>query len=227
VKLNAIARAKIQLLFEPYQSPSLKRGDRAFCLYRGRVVVITGWSEALISWPRCRSLESRGGGRGLLMDDELARAVRHESAAALQHWWGVSRSVVRHWRKALNVGRMDAEGSRRLILGVVRGCLRARGQERPRASHPGHIDDLLWTPEEMALVGVLCDAEVAARTGRTPNAVQIKRKQLGRPNPNPSHRRWTAREDELVLTLPIAEAAARMGRTLNAVHARRRTLRGR
>ncbi len=35
-----------------------------------------------------------------------------------------------------------------------------------------------WTPEQLALLGTLPDAEVARRTGRTPNAVRIKRERV-------------------------------------------------
>jgi hypothetical protein len=44
--------------------------------------LITGWSDARISWPCCRAVGTTGGGSGLLLDEELAHAVRHESAAA-------------------------------------------------------------------------------------------------------------------------------------------------
>jgi hypothetical protein len=51
-------------------------------------VVITGLSDARIPWPRCRHLHTRSG-PGLLIDDELARAVRLESPEAIKHRWGV------------------------------------------------------------------------------------------------------------------------------------------
>src|SRR5262245_50244449 len=45
--------------------------------------------RGLIPWPRCRALDQRGGcGSGLLVDEELARAVRSESTAAEMYWWG-------------------------------------------------------------------------------------------------------------------------------------------
>ena len=78
-------RDRLKLLFGPYRAPPLRRGDRATCLYRDTTVVITSWTDAPIPWPRCRALDSRGG-FGLLVDEELARAVRHESAAAVMHW---------------------------------------------------------------------------------------------------------------------------------------------
>jgi len=87
-------RDRVQLLFGLYQAPPVKRGDRAFGFVRDSEVVITGWSDAPMSWPRgyARS-EKPGGGPALLVDDELARAVRRESAAAVCHWWGVGHTT--------------------------------------------------------------------------------------------------------------------------------------
>jgi hypothetical protein len=36
-----------------------------------------------------------------------------------------------------------------------------------------------WTPEQLALLGQLPDAEVAAKIGRTEKAVRVKRLKLG------------------------------------------------
>src|SRR5262249_57319537 len=76
-----------KLHFGPYRPPPLRRGDRAFCHFRDCQVLITGWSDARIPWPRCRAIGIRGGS-GLLVDDELARALRNQSAAAGPDWWG-------------------------------------------------------------------------------------------------------------------------------------------
>jgi hypothetical protein len=75
--------ARYQLLHGPYRPPALHVGDRAVCLYRDCDVVITSWSDARISWPRYRGLGTQGGGNGLLVDEELPRAVRLESSLAL------------------------------------------------------------------------------------------------------------------------------------------------
>jgi hypothetical protein len=166
-------REKIRLLFGPYLAPKLKRGDRTHrthCLLRGGPVVICGWSKGRIPWPICYAVGNRGTGRGLLIDRELARAIRHESSTAVQHWWGISRSAVRHWRRALSVGRTDSEGSRRLIHGAIESTLTAR-------RCPGGM----WTQEEMELLGKLTDAEVASRIGRSANAVSMKRRHIGQP----------------------------------------------
>jgi hypothetical protein len=62
----------------------LKKGDRATCLYRDALVVVTSWSDGRLSWPRCRALGHRGGS-GILVYADLARAIRHESAAAVEY----------------------------------------------------------------------------------------------------------------------------------------------
>jgi hypothetical protein len=93
--------------------------------------------------PKC------GGGKGLLVDDGLARAVRHGSAAALGHGWGVSRGTAQHWREAFGVGRRGAAGSRRLILGHTEGVVRRRG--------PPGAEGIFWGPEEVALRGAVPD----------------------------------------------------------------------
>ena len=50
-----------------------------------------------------------------MVDDELARAVRSESAAAVQYWWGASSQAVKNWRRALDVDRVSNPGTNRLI----------------------------------------------------------------------------------------------------------------
>jgi hypothetical protein len=109
----------VRLLFGPYEAPPLKRGDRAVCLFRDGLVVVTSWTDAPIPWPRCRALDGPGGGSGLLVDEELARAVRHESAAAVMHWWGASPTAVKNWRKALGGTRAGNEGTARLVLAAA------------------------------------------------------------------------------------------------------------
>jgi hypothetical protein len=197
---------RVKLLFGPYQAPALRRGDRATCIFRDATVVITGWTDARIPWPRCRSLDSPGGRSGLLVDDELARAVRHESAATVKHWWGASGTAVNHWRKALGVTRTGNAGTARLVgASAVKGAAaikarvwtdEERRQRRRRNAEKRLHRNLIpgshgprWTAADVALVGTMPDERVAWRIGRTPNAARQKRGRLGIANPLYGRRR--------------------------------------
>jgi hypothetical protein len=74
------------------------------CLYRDAPVVISSWSAARIPWLLCFHVGTRAFGKGLLVDEEPARAVRLELAVAVGHCWGVSRATVRKWRKVVGRG---------------------------------------------------------------------------------------------------------------------------
>jgi hypothetical protein len=182
-----------RLLHGPYHPPPLRRGDRATCLFRDGEVIVTGWSDGRISWPRCRLPGTHGGGSGLLVDEELARAVRLESSLAIQHWWGVSGAAVWHWRQALGVEPLN-EGSARLRgqmnreLGdgqrgkklppdqVERRRQTARALGLRPPPRPGGRP---WTRKEKALLGTLPDGQLAARIGRTAEAVRVMRGRQG------------------------------------------------
>jgi hypothetical protein len=45
-----------------------------------------------------------------------------------------------------------------------------------------------WTPEEMTLLETMPDTDVAKQTGRTVNAVRLRRGELGLPNPSDRRR---------------------------------------
>jgi hypothetical protein len=166
-------------------------------------VVVTAWTDAPISWPPALPVGAMGHPT-ILVNQELARAVRHESAAAIHFWWGVSVGVVHRWRKALGVTRTNNGGSQRLIRAAsAKGADATRGitlpeeqverrrrtaleQDLGRYLVPGYHGPW-WSRQELALLGKLPDDEVARRTGRTWNAVWLKRGELG--IPNPQHRR--------------------------------------
>ena len=101
------AHDRVKLLHGPYKAPRLRRGDRAFCLFRDCDVIVAGWTDARISCPRCRPLDVPRSHPSLLVDEELVRAIRRESAAAIRFRWGVSEGVVHRWRRALGVTRTN------------------------------------------------------------------------------------------------------------------------
>jgi hypothetical protein len=193
-KTRRIRRDLVQLLHGPYTPQPLKRGGRATCLFRDCDVVITSWSDGRISWPRCQR-PRQGGGSGLLVDEELVRAIRCESSLAVQYWFGVGAETVWRWRQFFGVGRLN-EGSKRIRVKLNREYgAELRGKKRSRAyaercrktairlnlgrylTHGYHGP--WWMPDQLALLGKLPDAELAARIGRTANAVRIKRTELG------------------------------------------------
>jgi len=235
-----------QLLHGPYLPPRLQIGARTYCLLRDCLCVVTSWTDARIPWPRCRALDARGGGSGLLLDEELARAVRCESASAIAYWWRVHEGVVWRWRKALGVTRTNNEGSRLLNQAAAEAGGKAMRERdwsdeecdgRSRAAvrlnlkrflHTGYHGPR-WTQEQLQLLGKEPDAVVAGKVGRSVNAVRVMRGRLGIPNPAArpvafGSPRWSAKQDELVRRLPPAEAARRTGRTLTAVYSRRSRL---
>src|SRR5262249_55431466 len=127
------------------------------------------------------------------------RAIRHESALAIRHWWGVWSVVVWKWRKALGVGRMDSAGSAYLILSASeRGAAKTRGMPLPpdvcerreemavRLNYAqrlrlGYQRVLGWAAKDVRLLGKLADEEVARRTGRSISAVRLARERRGIP----------------------------------------------
>jgi hypothetical protein len=53
-------RESVKLLFGPYRAPRLQRGNRPTCLVRDAYFAVTSWTDARMSWPRCRVVGSRG-----------------------------------------------------------------------------------------------------------------------------------------------------------------------
>jgi len=133
----------------------------------------------------------------------------------------------------------DTEGSRQLRRAVSEKIANAlRGQPLPpeqverrrKTAEQLNLGQYLdpahgagWSAAELQLLGRAPDEEVAARIGRTANAVRLKRTRLG--IPDPGGHGWTAEEVALLGTAPDAEVAARIGRTRTAVTQKRWELR--
>jgi hypothetical protein len=131
--------------------------------------------------------------------EELVRAIRTESAVALNHWFGVSTSTVWSWRRAFDVSQWGTEGSRQLhpevieqAADIMRGTRqseetgRRRLQTRKERGCPpptGRSTEDGWKPEEIALLGTIPDEELARQLGRSLNSVSLKRRRPKIPNP--------------------------------------------
>jgi hypothetical protein len=191
-----------KLLFGPYKAPALRRGDRATCLFRDGDVIITGWSDGRTAWPRCQR-PGQQGGSGLLVDAELVRAIKTESSAAIQYWWGVQGETVWRWKRFFGVGRWEPKGSRRLLqMNSQAGAdavkrkkwtkaerARRRAAALARGARPDRWKYTGWTGKQLTLLGTLPDEEVAGEIGRTANAVRIMRTRLGIPSARDRRRR--------------------------------------
>ena len=153
---------KVKLLHGPYQTSRLRRGDRAQCLYRDKDVLVTGLSAGRIPWPLCKPAGGRGY-PGLLVEEELARAVRCESVRAQSYWWGASPRAVWCWRQALGVPRFNA-GSLRLMRLVGQASADAtRGKPLP----PEQVERRRRTAIELNLGGSTSSPALAP-TARAP-----------------------------------------------------------
>jgi hypothetical protein len=102
---------RFKLLYGPYVAPKCGLGDKLPCEYKGREVTVKGMTDAPIQWPCAR----RNRNASPILCGDLIRAVRTESVMAVAQHWGVGRSVVWRWRRALDVGPMT-NGSRRLRI---------------------------------------------------------------------------------------------------------------
>jgi hypothetical protein len=133
----------------------------------------------------------KGYGRpGILVEGELARAIRTESAKALMHWWGVGAHQVWKWRKSFGIGRADTPGSARLVHAAAQKGANAekhlseeeRERRRQRARQQNKEGSLRggyrgpsWTAEELALLGTMPDSDLAKRIGKSEETVRRQR----------------------------------------------------
>jgi hypothetical protein len=89
----------IRLLYGPYRTPKCRVGSELECEARGRTVIIAGISDAPIQWPYAK----KRGKQSLILCGNLVNAVAVEAVLAVAYHWGVSRSTVNSWRRALGV----------------------------------------------------------------------------------------------------------------------------
>jgi len=235
---------RTKLLAGPYRPARLRKGARAFCYYRDTDIAITSWTNGRIPWPRGRALDLITGMPSYLVDEEMVRAIRNESAVALRHWFGVSSTLIVKWRAALGVTRLNNPGTVRANeFAVAASTAQTRGKKltrkqaeerRKRAiklnlaqymlpcSRPGGSRP--WTAKELRGIGKASDEEVAEKIGRTENAVRSKRCKLGIPKHDAWVRPWATAEVALLGTDDDELIAERLGRSVQAVRLKRHKL---
>jgi hypothetical protein len=130
------------------------------------------------------------------VNDELALAIRTESAAALMYWFGVGSYAVWNWRKAFGVeGKFRTVGSDRAHQAASLVGAKAMKEKD-------------WTDEEMN-----AKAEIAKRCGIKPG-----------PRWTPETGGWTTEEISLLGTDHNEAIAKVIGRTEGAVRCKRNLL---
>jgi hypothetical protein len=185
----------IPVLRGTYTAPALRCGDFTYSLVRDELLRVSSWSGAPISWPRGVPPVQSPGSPSLIVDEELARAVREESAEAIRYWWGVSNVTVMRWRQALGANRKNNAGSQVLIRAATK---KARASQDPNRSteyrqkqreninrrrQAGQAPELAhgkkaWSPAHKALLGTMPDRDVAACTGHPLSSVKSMRLRL-------------------------------------------------
>ena len=202
-----VHRSPPQAALRSVQAAGSPGRDVSYCLVCDCDVIVTSWTDVRISWPRCRSVDRPVGGSGLLVDEELARAVMTESSAAVQHWWNASRNSVRLWRRSLDETLTNNPGTVRLLTASAKRGAAAmheheftaeeRAVKRKTARrlnlaqhlHRHRAENPAWSSVDLALLGTMPDDELALLTGKTHNAVRLRREKLGIPNSTDRRRR--------------------------------------
>jgi hypothetical protein len=180
-------------LIGTYTPPAVRKGERVTCLYRDAECVVTGMHDGRIPWPRVRALDSCGGS-GLLVNEDMLRAVRTERADALLYWFGVSSRAVWNWRKAYGLTQWGSPGSKAAHAATSRkgaaatharewsdADLDARAERSKRLGlrPPVQPGGRPWTPRELRILGTAEDEVIGKRVGRTVEAVRCKRSGVG------------------------------------------------
>ncbi len=198
-------QASEYLRFGPYSTPRIAIGAIVVDVIRGEVEIVR-LSESRIRWP----IGKRERAVGPIVYGDLAIALRLETGAAIQYWWGVSFTTVTKWRKALGVPRSNP-GSHI----IWRNNAKARAAALPSR---------LGRKHNSASIENIRAAQVGRKRSTASIAKQIDTRRLnGKPGGHGGVP-WTDAEDVLVRTLQANEAAIQTGRTIDAVYARRKTL---
>jgi hypothetical protein len=219
---------RVKLIAGPYQMPRCRIGGKLRREVRGKVKV-RGISDGLIPWPFTwiREDDHRP---ALILCGDLARAVRTESAAAIQHHWGVSEYYTRIWCRALGVEPVN-DGTSALLsrlspdslgtpLAKKRQARTLKSPERAAKisaalrgrSRPKHVIEAV----RRKLTGRKVSAEARANMSKAQ-----RERGTWPPAAGPA---WTASEDALLGAMRDCDVAKRTRRSLSAVRGRRHIL---
>ena len=209
----------------PYQTPRYRIGRSVQCQVRGEMK-ITGTSDGRIPWPmgKVKGLNLPT----LVVYQDLAKALRVESAAAVLYWWGVSRSTVTLWRRALDVEpltpgtrKLHSSNGKRLWPTKAKRMMATNSDPERRTKNAAAHRGKPRPPRVIEAVRKASIGRIASAETRRRLSESQKRHQAEHPRAN----RWQPAEDRLVLKLKPKAVAERIGRTVVAVYHRRDWLR--
>jgi hypothetical protein len=216
---------RFKLLFGPYRTPRFRYGERVLCDVRG-LVVICGLTDSSIPWLICRGIGRSTGRTSLVVFDDLAIAIRRESAQAVAHHWGVSVVTVSKWRRLLDV-EPNNRGTLRLRQKYANepatrnGLRKAQGKAQDPERNRKISEARQGKPRPHGLMRNLHEGN------RGRKASQETRRKLSDAHkargtlPPAAGKSWQPWEDELLNTLSDKEVVQRTGRTTVVVYRRR------
>ncbi len=212
------------LRFGPYSMPQgFGIGDTIACAYRGRDVVIGGITDAPVQWFMIRNT----GKPFVILCGDLIRAVQTESEAAIAHNWGVNKTTVWKWRKALDVGRMNS-GTTLVFRTLFESRIpeevieKGRRKSRSKASRQKMIRSKTGQAMHENTRKALLKAVKHPKSQSHREALSRANKARGTLPPN--GRPWTKAEDKRLGMAPDRALALELDRSVDAIRKRRTRL---
>ena len=162
----------------------------------------------------------------LILCGDLVDAVKRESEAAVMHWWGVSDSTVRKWRRALGVPRMTP------------GTIRLHRKWAPERFGPdtvGKAREAVKTPEVRAKISkariglslhpnsrkALLDAVSKPKSAAWKEGHSERMREQWQNGTRRHHLAWTDEEIALLGTATDREVGEQVGRQAASVRMKR------
>jgi len=218
-------QSRVKLL-GTYRTPMFKYGDTVECELRGAVQIV-GLTSARIPWPKCKTRSTPA----MILYGDLARAIRTESAKAVQYWFGVGQDRVWKWRRALGVDRVNEGTSALLSRNAPDTCQsdEANAKREPALKSAERAAKIAAAkrgkPRPPGFMAKLRAANVGRKqSDETREKRRATAKRRGTIPPGMKGPIWTAAELALLGTMPDAAVALQTRRTLAAVQSKRYAL---